>query len=534
MELLSRLGSRALVIAPTNLALPAQTRWSVRVGSLSLGMIILGGIRLGAAVLDILLDSSDLSLPGAGQAGGLQQGYAGNQVFYVLAAAWPLILGLMVWRTRAAALLKAAAVTFLFLALNGVLEAGTVWLQLRTPWISIGAIHLRRAFFFQPQPFAVSLGLLGAIELLAEGVVGILAAWLAIKARSSADMEPSHISPRQARHGRLAIYVSIGVLVLSIRLPIWAAYLEAAVNSQTVRDLLLRTESRRPRQFVGGLTPGEMQQARDLESLSQNAFLHMRRGEFADAVAKYREMISASETIPTNTLKAGLRQSITLALNNLAWLLATCPDEKIRDPQASVMYAERAVELGPKSGNSWNTLGVAYYRAGRWEDSKDALYRSMELRMNRGADGKPTEGDSFDWFFLSLVHLKLGDAKRAREWYDRAAEWYLHNLPDNPELYQFQVEACATLGLPKPTQPAPDPNAHRYVEMPVRLHGRFRNQSSGLSIFGGREHATTPHPSAAQDSDAGESSKRDPRAAGEGAAGADARDAGPPRDRRHG
>ncbi len=47
--------------------------------------------------------------------------------------------------------------------------------------------------------------------------------------------------------------------------------------------------------------------------------------------------------------------------NSLAWLLATCPDPRIRDPARAVALARRATELKPKDGGCWNTLGVARY-----------------------------------------------------------------------------------------------------------------------------------------------------------------------------
>ena len=64
------------------------------------------------------------------------------------------------------------------------------------------------------------------------------------------------------------------------------------------------------------------------------------------------------------------------------------------------------------------------------------------------------EGDSFDWFFLSLVELKMGQAKAARAWYDCAVEWYRQRAPLDDELYRFQTEAALALGLPKPEAPA--------------------------------------------------------------------------------
>ena len=134
---------------------------------------------------------------------------------------------------------------------------------------------------------------------------------------------------------------------------------------------------------------------------------------------------------------------MALALNNLAWLESTCADVTFHSPRDAVRHAQRATVLAPEDGNYWNTLGAACYRAGEWEDAKAAFTRSMALRT----------GDSFDWFFLSMVELKLGDAKASRRWYDRAVEWYQRAAPRNQELYRFHAEAALELGLPKPEPP---------------------------------------------------------------------------------
>jgi Flp pilus assembly protein TadD len=124
--------------------------------------------------------------------------------------------------------------------------------------------------------------------------------------------------------------------------------------------------------------------------------------------------------------------------NDLAWLLATCPDSKLRDPGRAVELAKKAVELAPKEGNRWNTLGVARYRSGDWKAAVDALSKSMELSKG---------GDSFDWFFLAMAHWQLGDKPQARSWYGKAVPWMEKNQPENEELLRFRSEAAALLEM---------------------------------------------------------------------------------------
>ena len=121
-----------------------------------------------------------------------------------------------------------------------------------------------------------------------------------------------------------------------------------------------------------------------------------------------------------------------LTLNNLAWPLATSADPKLRDPARAVELAKKAVELKPKEGSCWNTLGVAHYRAGDWGAAVAALEKSGELRQG---------GDSFDWFFLAMAHWQLGDNEQARNWYDQAVQWMEKNKPEDEELRRFRAEA---------------------------------------------------------------------------------------------
>jgi hypothetical protein len=147
-------------------------------------------------------------------------------------------------------------------------------------------------------------------------------------------------------------------------------------------------------------------------------------------------------------MSTGERRLAARALNNWAWLLATCPETSLRNYEDSVKYARRSLEVEPKDALTWNTLGVAYFRLGAWDDALSALYRSMELR---------DEGDSNDWFFVAMIHQRLGHTERAREWYDKAVQWTHVLGRDNEELYRFEVEAAETLGLPRPDRPPPRP-----------------------------------------------------------------------------
>jgi Flp pilus assembly protein TadD len=94
--------------------------------------------------------------------------------------------------------------------------------------------------------------------------------------------------------------------------------------------------------------------------------------------------------------------------------------------------AKKAAQQEPGNWAFSNTLGVAFYRAGDWKASADALKKSMQLRKG---------GDSFDWFFLAMAYWQLGQKDEARNWYKKSVEWMEKNRPTDRELLQFRKEA---------------------------------------------------------------------------------------------
>ena len=138
------------------------------------------------------------------------------------------------------------------------------------------------------------------------------------------------------------------------------------------------------------------------------------------------------------------REILIDVVNSQAWLLATCSDAQLRQPDEAVKLAKRAVELSRENWHHWDTLGVAYYRNRDWKSAVKALEKASEL--NSG-------GHATTWFFMAMAHWQSGQKDQARGWYDKAAAWMQKNKPRGGELLRFRAEAAALLGVAD--QPAP-------------------------------------------------------------------------------
>jgi tetratricopeptide (TPR) repeat protein len=409
---------------------------------------------------------------------------AENRLIHIAWAAWPLAVSVAVRRTRWPELLPAAAAMFLVLAIGGLAALGLEWSHASVRGGSIGSFHLTRRAFLHPTVSDAALGLLGIVQLFFELVVAVRVIQLISRFRrcGAATVQPDKDErARQARFGRIAAYTSLGFLAVTIGRPAKAIYDELLNNSPLVRNLVLQSDFDR---FAGNrkgfrfkLSPDE-QWVRSTQEMVRAAAAETNEHEFQAAKESYLNIIARIEPLPQGPLRDQARPTLALALNNLAWLEATCPDSRLRNPVEAVEQARRAVEIQPKEGFYWNTLGVAYYRTGEWDAAKSALSRSMELR---------NQGDGFDWFFLALVELKLGHAEEARDLYDKAVDWYRQYRANDQELYRFHVEVAHELALPKPSPPpSVSAGAIPVASPPANFRRRLRNS--------GAEKALRPSP----------------------------------------
>ena len=145
----------------------------------------------------------------------------------------------------------------------------------------------------------------------------------------------------------------------------------------------------------------EGEEAKDLNLLVDIATLHVIRKDYASAVEIYTEILAED---PENAAVFKLRADANLylgkqaeatadyeatlkirpeddgVLNNLAWLLATSPEEKLRDGMRAIELATQACKLTDyKKPHILSTLASGYAEIGDFETAIDWSKKSVDL-----------------------------------------------------------------------------------------------------------------------------------------------------------
>ncbi len=154
------------------------------------------------------------------------------------------------------------------------------------------------------------------------------------------------------------------------------------------------------------------------------------QGKVDEAIAAHREALRLNPNFPNIP-------------NNLAWAMALTPDRPPRDYDEAGALARKVIDLEPERGSNYNTLALAEYRRGRWDDAIAASEQSIKLI--KGVDAS-------NWFFLAMAHARKGEKAKAMTWFDKAVAWTKEKAPKDPELLRFWPEAARLLGRPGPAE----------------------------------------------------------------------------------
>lgn len=160
--------------------------------------------------------------------------------------------------------------------------------------------------------------------------------------------------------------------------------------------------------------------------------------DYRSLFAMYKAQILQDKTMEA---KKTLQRSLALvsasgeSQNNLAWWLVTDPEERVWNVPIALELAKKAVKL-KYANHIWNTLGVAHYRDGQYQEAITVLEKSMSLRKF---------GKAEDCFFLAMAHHQLGNHGEAQKYFQQAIQWQEKQPANEEELLRFRAEAETTL-----------------------------------------------------------------------------------------
>jgi Flp pilus assembly protein TadD len=123
-----------------------------------------------------------------------------------------------------------------------------------------------------------------------------------------------------------------------------------------------------------GAVVAEQECRKALELDPDDPQVHYRLGSLLARIGKTGEAVEHLEEA------VRLKPDFLAAVNSLAWLLATCPKDGVRDGVRAVALAERACKAtGYKIPALLDTLAAAQAEAGRFAEAIAAATRAVEL-----------------------------------------------------------------------------------------------------------------------------------------------------------
>jgi hypothetical protein len=206
----------------------------------------------------------------------------------------------------------------------------------------------------------------------------------------------------------------------------------------------------------GGLFGPGAQRARNNDFAAQGNQIHeLVEGLYLILVAK-EDVLEAIKRDPTlseddrdrATRLAERYPEQPMLLNNASWFVLRRSGGNPDTYRRALHLAEVAAGLQPQDGFILNTLGVAQYRVGKFQEAVDTLTKSD--RINSRQRGQSI---SADLAFLAMASHRLGQKERANSYLERLRRAVKDETDQQPQESEAFLKEAETLIEGKPVEP---------------------------------------------------------------------------------
>jgi len=173
-------------------------------------------------------------------------------------------------------------------------------------------------------------------------------------------------------------------------------------------------------------------------ALHGRADAYLNSGRHEQAIADYEKAVRlypTDESLKKEPVDETLLRTVQSLLNNYAWVLATSPDDKLRDGRRAIELATEACKLSDyKAAYILSTLAAAYAETGDFDEAIRWSTKAVEI-------DDPNHGES--------LKKELESYKAKKPWRERMSE----NQPEEPAAEPEQSAGKTD----KPAEIAPSP-----------------------------------------------------------------------------
>ena len=170
----------------------------------------------------------------------------------------------------------------------------------------------------------------------------------------------------------------------------------------------LYTMDNRPRKAIDVLSELLQSDPGNVAALRSRGDALLSVGDHKKAIADYESAVESVGKLEFETADEFQKQEAAGIYNNLSWVLATSPNDSVRDGKRSLELAEKAAKFSDyKAAHILSTLAAAYAESGNFDKAVEWSEKAVQL------------GDEEDHEQLEQLELELESYRKGEAWREK-------------------------------------------------------------------------------------------------------------------